>query len=190
MHTTDAAPRDAVALGIRGVKLMTSTDLADFRALVHPRARNHEAIHEPPACREPGPAGVFATAQWLRSAYSDLTWEIHQAVADDDLVVVHTTMSGRHTGTFVAYDLSGEPAQAFPPTGRRFAVTQTHWFRVADGLLIGHWANRDDQGQAQQLGWIPPTPGYLIRMAWATRRARREHRRWLAQRDTGRWGTR
>lgn len=48
-----------------------------------------------------GPAAYYATALWLRSAFSDLHFDIHEAVADADLVVLHATMSGRHTGTFV-----------------------------------------------------------------------------------------
>ena len=60
-----------------------------------------------------------------------------------------------------------------PPTGKRFATTQTHWFRLRDGLVVEHWANRDDQGTAMQLGWIPPSLRYLVKMAAATRRARR-----------------
>ena len=95
-------------------------------------------------------------------------------MADGDLIAVHCTMSGRHVGPFVGYDESGEVAQAFPPTGRTFAITQTHWFRMRDGLVVEHWANRDDRGMATQLGWIPPTPAYLWRMARAKRRARRE----------------
>ena len=30
----------------------------------------------------------------------------------------------------------------FPPTGRPFAVTQSHWFLLEDGRIIDHWANR------------------------------------------------
>jgi len=30
-----------------------------------------------------------------------LRWDIHDKIADGDLVVLHATMSGRHTGTFV-----------------------------------------------------------------------------------------
>ena len=94
-------------------------------------------------------------------------------VAEDDLVVVHCTMTGRHVRTFVAYDADARVADAFPPTGKRFASTQTHWLRIADGMLIEHWANRDDMGMAMQLGWAPPSPAYLVRMALAKRRARR-----------------
>ena len=97
-------------------------------------------------------------------------------VAERDLVVIHCTMSGRHVGPFVAYGEHGEVKEAFPPTGKEFATTQTHWIRVADGQMIEHWANRDDLGTAEQAGWVPPTPLYLLRMALAKRRARRANR--------------
>jgi hypothetical protein len=45
--------------------------------------------------------------------------------------------------------------------------------RVRDGMVVEHWANRDDQGMAMQLGWVPPTPRFLVKTALATRRARR-----------------
>ena len=61
----------------------------------------------------------------------------------------------------------------FPPTGRTFAMTQSHWFRLEDGLIIEHWANRDDLSIARQLGWIPPSPAFLFKMARAKRRALR-----------------
>ena len=94
-------------------------------------------------------------------------------VAEGDLVVVHNTMSGRQTGTAVMYGPDGGVAQAMPATGRSFATTQTHWLRICDGQVIEHWANRDDQGTAMQLGWIPPTPMFLFKAWRATRRARR-----------------
>ena len=109
----------------------------------------------------------------MRTAFSDLTWTVHDVARDNDLVVVHATMSGRQTRPFVAYRPDGEIAAVFPPRGRTFAVTQTHWFRMHDGKVAEHWANRDDLGMGQQLGWNPPTPLYLARMLLATRRARR-----------------
>ncbi|WP_067654029.1 ester cyclase [Nocardia harenae] len=168
---------DYRALALRSIEIMATGAEADFHAVLHPEATNREAIDEPPACRVPGPSGFYATALWLRAAYSDLRWEVHEVVADGDLVVVRTTMSGRHTGPFVTYDAEGEVEQAFPPTGKTFATTQTHWLRIADELVIEHWANRDDLGTAKQLAWVPPTPAYLVRMARATRAARRAARR-------------
>jgi predicted ester cyclase len=119
---------------------------------------------------------MLSSARWLRGAFAELTWEIHDAVQDGDLVVVHSTMSGRQTGPFVAYGPDGSPAVVFPPLGRRFAVTQTHWFRMRDGKVAEHWANRDDLGMGQQLGWTPPSPVYIARMVLARRRLRRATR--------------
>jgi len=39
------------------------------------------------------------TARWLRNAFSDLAWEVHDVVHEGDLVVVHATMSGRGSET-------------------------------------------------------------------------------------------
>jgi hypothetical protein len=83
-----------------------------------------------------------------------------------------STLSSRHTGDMVMYR-EGKVVSVMPPTGRRFASTQTHWFRMRDDQVLEHWANRDDIGTAQQLGWIPPTPANLVR-AW---RAQRRHQR-------------
>jgi predicted ester cyclase len=165
---------DAKELCVRSVHIMADGAFEDFEEIVHPEARNREDVDEPPASRGRGPAAFYATALWLRDAYADLRWDIHDVVAEGDLVVLHATMSGKHVRTFVSYDAGALPAQAFPPTGKRFATTQTHWFRVADGKVIEHWANRDDLGTSMQLGWNPPSPLYLLRMMLATRRARRE----------------
>jgi predicted ester cyclase len=176
----ERAPFDpnAEAVALRTIEIMATGTRDDFEQLIHPDFLNHEAKDEPPACRQQhGPAAAYATALWLREAYAELRWEIHEVVAERDLVVVHCTMSGRHVRDFVAYDENGQVKEAFPPTGKRFATTQTHWVRVADGKMIEHWANRDDLGTAEQLGWVPPSPAYLVRMAIAKRRARRAARR-------------
>ncbi len=98
---------------------------------------------------------------------------IHEVAADGDIVVAYTTARARQTGPFMIYDQAGAVRQVFPPTGKATSATQTHWFRLADGKVIEHWANRDDMTMAQQLGWIPPSPRYLLRMFFAKRKARR-----------------
>ena len=164
---------EAKALCVRSMHLMVDGTRAQFDAVVHPDAVNREGKDEPPECRGRGPAAFYATALWLRSWFDDLAFEVHDVVVDGELVVVHNTMSGRQTGPATIYGPDGSVAQAMPPTGKRFATTQSHWFRVQDGLVIEHWANRDDQGTAMQLGWVPPTPWFLVKALMATRRARR-----------------
>ena len=171
MNITHVDPKE---LCIRSVEIMVDGSFEEFEAIVHPDARNREDVDEPPASRGRGPSAFYATALWLREAYADLRFDVHEVIAEGDLVVIHATMSGRHVGAFVGYGPDARPTQAFPPTGRRFATTQTHWFRVAEGKVVEHWANRDDLGTAMQLGWTPPSPLYLVRMLLATRRARRE----------------
>jgi predicted ester cyclase len=175
-----ATPADdlgAAALCVAGIHAMASAERHAFDGLVHPLAVNREAVDEPPACRVPGPDGFYATALWLRAAFADLAFDVHDVVQQGDVVAVHVTMRGRHTGDFVGHRPDGSVGDVFPPTGKRFATFQTHWFRMRDGLVVEHWANRDDLGTARQLGWVPPTPRYLARMARARRRARRAARR-------------
>jgi predicted ester cyclase len=172
MSTIETLTPEQIAY--RSLEIMESGDLADFEELIHPDGFNHEQFDEPPESRGRGPAAWYATALWLREAFADLTWTVHHVIAEGDLVAFHCTMAGRHVRPFVAYDRDARVDEAFPPTGRTFATTQTHWFRIADGQVIEHWANRDDLGTAKQLGWVPPSPVYLLRMALAKRRAQRE----------------
>ena len=134
-------------------------------------AINREDANEPPDSRVGGPEGFHATALWLRGAFADLAHRVEHVVVEDDLVVVDTAMTGRHVGPFVTYDAEGRVDTVWAPTHRTFAVRQSHWLRVEDGLVTEHWATRDDLGQGFQLGWVPPTPLYLVRCARAKRRA-------------------
>jgi predicted ester cyclase len=162
----------AVQLCTRHLDAMATGGPDEFAHMFHTEAANREAAVEPPATRQPGWTGFYATARWLRSAFSDLRWKVHEAVEQDDLVVLYCTMSGRHTGDFVTYRPHTAIVDAvMPPTGKAFTATQTHWFRIRDGLIVEHWANRDDLTMARQAGWVPPSPIFLLRAAVAKRRA-------------------
>ena len=159
--STVSTPNDlqiAHDLAASDFQLMEHWDDAQALAIISPTMHNAEAAVQPPAARQLGVPGARGTYDWLHSAYADLHWTIHHVVAEGDWVVAHTTMSGRQHGPFVTYTPDGAVGQVFPSTGRDFAVSQTHWFRVADGQLVEHRADRDDLGQAFQLGWFPPNP--------------------------------
>jgi predicted ester cyclase len=160
-------------IAVRSIHIMANGTRADFDALIHPRAVDRENAVQPPSSRTPGPAGFYSTALWLRAAFANLHYDIHEVVADGDLVAVNSTMKGRHVAPMVLYTPDGKIDAAFPPTNKTFAMTQSHWFRIEDGQIVEHWANRDDLGHARQLGWLPPTPVYLFRMFNAKRRAER-----------------
>jgi predicted ester cyclase len=150
--------KEAHDLLIRGFRLMENWNDAEASAIIAPNYTNAAAAPEPPPARAPGIAGVRATYDWLHTAYEDLHWTLHTVVAEGEWVVARTTMSGRQWGPFVTYTPDGLIAQAFPATGRPFAVTQSHWYRIAGHQLVEHQADRDDLGQALQLGWFPPSP--------------------------------
>jgi predicted ester cyclase len=113
-------------------------DVERFRAAIHPDCVNHEA----PEGGDQGVDGMVRTMLWLKEAFSDRRYEIHQVIGEGDTVVVHCTFSGRHTGEFMG----------IAPTNRPFAFRQVHIVRFQDGKGIEHWAVRDDLGLLRQLG--------------------------------------
>ena len=50
---------EATALCIRSMDLMTEGTREDFEPVYHPEGVNREAAVEPPATRQPGPAGFW-----------------------------------------------------------------------------------------------------------------------------------
>ncbi|WP_343233455.1 ester cyclase [Streptomonospora sp. PA3] len=169
--------RDAAEICHRQFFAMSQGGFSAFAELVHAEGANRMAVQEPLVCRGRGPAAFHATSTLLRAVFAGLTWDVHEVVADGDLVVAHATMSGRQVGTFFSYDERGAVRTAFPSTGRRFSVTQTHWWRLADGVVYEHWANRDDLALGLQLGWVRPSLRYAARMALAMTAARRAESR-------------
>ena len=116
-------------------------DLANIDELVSPDYLNHAAVAE----HQRGIAGAKRILNWLISAFPDTRFDIEGIIADGDMVAIRGTASGTHKG--------GE-LWGIPPTGKRFAVEQVHWLRVAEGKLAEHWAVRDDLGMMRQLGAI------------------------------------
>ncbi len=99
--------------------------------------------HEAPESR--GPEGLEASAIWLGSAFPDYYHaELHEFIADGDLVAARLTVRGTHHGDFMG----------FPPTGRSFTVQHIHMCRIENGKVAEHWACRDDIGQLSQLGLL------------------------------------
>ena len=166
-HTAEQLVRDMFTV-------VTHGDPGLAVGCIHPEFVNEESANEPPACSTPGPSGLAATGAWLRSAYSDLHYEVREIIYDGDQAMAQAVMSGRQTGAFVVFPHGAQPV-ALPPTSRAFAVTHSHHVRFRDGLIVWHSAVRDDLGMMNQLGHLPPSPAVLARMArWnLTGRARR-----------------
>ena len=176
--TTSPAPAadrlEAERLVREQFRIIETGDLALAEANVTPDFLNHRSVHEPLESRGRGPDALQATGTWLRRAFSDIRFEIHEIALIGDRAVAWVTMHATDSGPFVVHESAdGTITDVFPPTGRRFAARQVHWFRIAGGAIAEHDAVRDDLGMAKQAGWIPPRPGYIAAMLLARRRERR-----------------
>jgi ketosteroid isomerase-like protein len=76
-----------------------------------------------------GPVAMRQTAQWLLAQFPDLHMRIEALVAEGDMVAARVFSEGTNLGP-----LNG----VVPPTGKRFAARQSHWFRVESGKLAEH----------------------------------------------------
>ncbi len=116
-------------------------NLQTIDEIFHSDFINHEAGPHTPSGRD----GLKVTVPWLRSSFSDLRYEVEDAIAEGDRVVLRVISRGRQTGEFMG----------FPATGKEFAAKQIHVYRIVGGKILEHWAVRDDLGQGIQLGLIP-----------------------------------
>ena len=94
-----------------------------------------------PQCRD----GLLAILRNIEVDLGPTTLEQHHLLVEGDLVAHHVTLHGAHRASTM-------PLLAdLPPTGRSARWRFIHLWRVADGLLVEHWASRDDLGLLEQL---------------------------------------
>ncbi len=156
------------------LRIVASADFDAVEANVTHDYFNRRSADEPIETRTPGPEGLKATIRWLHRAFTDLRFEIHDVFVSGNKVAIRATMYGRQHGSFVVYDSpDGDVTDVFPSNGRTLAVEHIHLFKIEDGKVAEHDAVRDDLGMAKQLGWIPPRPGFILRMLYARRQERR-----------------
>ena len=133
----EAAKRFAVE---RVEALFNRKELDRIEEFVTPDFVNHEAWKG----EDPGYEGFRIRLKRLHDAFPDMHLEVHEVIAEGDLVAYRATLSGTHEG-----ELMG-----MAPTGRTFSVQHMHWLRLRDGKASEHWATRDDLGMLRQLGII------------------------------------
>jgi len=123
----------------RQFELLNERDAKGAVALWGPDSYNH---------------GQKVDAKQLESVYASLSQlqerhSIHEMVAEGDWVAVRTTCEGVHAAKVRVN--SGIFAE-IEPTGKKYTVQHMHLFRIVDGKIAAHWANRDDLGAARQVG--------------------------------------
>lgn len=97
--------------------------------------------HTPSLPGRPGKEGLKYIAAAIRSGFPDIHYEIIHIVAQDDLVAVHTRVTGTNTG-----ELFGSA-----PTGKRIEVDQMQFERFKDGKIVEHWRITDEKLMQDQL---------------------------------------
>ena len=100
--------------------------------------------HSAPPAQAPGAAGTHQMYDAFRTAFPDLRVEIHDLVAEDDLVVVRATMTGTSRG----------PMMGAPPTGKPVQITSIVIVRLRDGRFVERWEQMDHLGLMLQLGVV------------------------------------
>ena len=106
--------------------------------------------HGRPVGRE-GLARVFGD---IYTTFPDWRMEIVEIVAVDDSVVVRCMVTGTHQGVG-RLPVNGGMLVGVEPTGKRFEVQHIHWYKVREGKIVEHRANRDDISMMRQLGLLP-----------------------------------
>jgi ketosteroid isomerase-like protein len=94
-------------------------------------------------------AGIAKVYESVRSLLE--THTLHEIVAEGDWGAVRTTCHGVHAAT-PPIPVNGGMFEGLEPTHREYIVQHIHLFRIKDGKLAEHWANRDDLGAARQIG--------------------------------------
>lgn len=135
-QTSETSAKNVVAEMLRRQKAGDDTVLDDLVAV---DMVNHAA----------GPQGREGLRDILRTIDTDLgpvVIDQHHLIGEGDLVAQHLTLHGTHKGSTIPL------LAALPVSGRATTWTFIHIWRVAGGMIVEHWACRDDMGLLERLG--------------------------------------
>jgi predicted ester cyclase len=100
------------------------------------------------------PDAIRTILEDIYRTFPDYQSTVLEMRALGDTVVSLSRISGTHRG-IAQTSFNGGLLQGAKPTGKRFEVLVTHWWRFRDGKIAWHQATRDDLGMYLQLGLIP-----------------------------------
>lgn len=92
-----------------------------------------------------GVEGQKEVVKMFLAAFSNLVNSIEISMAEDDLVCVHETWTGKHTGDFMGV----------PASGQNVKWTSTAILKIHDGKISAAWDENDFLGLFQQIGKFP-----------------------------------
>ena len=100
--------------------------------------------HDPPFGVSPDAEGMRAAGAMMRAGFPDWHSELHELIAEGDLVVERFTASGTHKGEIMGV----------APTGQEVQLRGINIFRVANGRITEGWTRIDELGVLRQLGLL------------------------------------
>jgi predicted ester cyclase len=106
-----------------------------------------------------GREGIKMVLEDIYQTFPDWSFDIEEIAASEDSVVVRTMVRGTHLG-IGKIPVNGGLLVGVEPTGKQFEAQHIHWYKMRDGKIVEHYANRDDIGMMQQLGLLPMTTVY------------------------------
>jgi steroid delta-isomerase-like uncharacterized protein len=104
--------------------------------------------HDPPFGVSADREGMRAAGALMRQAFPDWHSELHELVAEGDIVVERFTASGTQRGEVMGV----------PPSGKTVSLPGINMFRLRDGLVVERWGRLDELGFLRQLGVVPDHP--------------------------------
>lgn len=106
--------------------------------------------------RPVGKATLARIFQDIYATFPDWHMRIEDIVAVGDSVIVRAMTTGTDRGVG-QIPVNGGMLVGVPPTQKHFAAEAIHWYKVRDGVILDHYATRDDLGMMEQLG-LSPSP--------------------------------
>ena len=140
--TTDQTTRNKQLVDTFIQELFTKGDLDAVDRHLDPGFVNHD---EPFPGAPDGPEGMRYAAAVIRRALPDWRSDLHQLVAEGDIVVEHFTATGT---------LDGE-LMGVAPTGGTITLHGINIFRIKNDKIVERWGQLDHLGFMRQLGLIP-----------------------------------
>ena len=131
------------AVAMRFFEIWNARDLDAFDEFIAPDAVEHDPQN--PFREIRGPEGAKRNARMYHAAFSDGRFEVHEQIAEGDLVVTRWTAIGTNDGELMGMS----------PTGKSVKIEGIGIDRISDGKVVESWGCWDTLGMMQQLGAIP-----------------------------------
>lgn len=77
--------------------------------------------------------GLIRFVGMLHQGFPDLTVEIHDQIAENDLVASRKTIHGTHLGEIMGHQ----------PTGKKVTMNVLDMVRIREGKYVDHWGRND-----------------------------------------------